>query len=123
MFIDSNSAALDYEVGDIFDGYVDCSERSVSDFSELKFEIDDGSIQAYNKNTGRHEMGWSLVCQTVFLITDQETNKILYTSKKYNRMHRGIEFKNELKEAIANGFNITTPSKFELSSEVEFMDI
>lgn len=67
------------------------------------------------------EIAWSLYCQDVFLVVDAETNRILYTSKKYDRYHRGAEFLNELREAINSGFAV--PSKFELSSEVEFMDI
>ena len=69
------------------------------------------------------EIAWSLYCQDVFLIVDQETNRILFTSKKYDRRHRGDEFIAELREAIDSGFNSAEPSKFELSSEVEFMDI
>ena len=67
------------------------------------------------------ELARALYCQNVFLIVDPETNRILYTSKKYDRYHRGAEFLDELREAIDRGFAV--PSKFELSSEVEFMDI
>lgn len=123
-FIDSNSNSLDYNVGDIFNGNISCCDESNSDFSELRFDIDiEPAIYAYNKSTGRREMGWSLHCQDVFLIVDVETNRILYTSKKYDRGHRTSEFIKELREAIDNGFNIPEPSKFELTSEVEFMDI
>lgn len=123
-FIDSNSNSLDYNVGDIFNGNISCCDESNSDFSELRFDIDtEPAIYAYNKSTGRREMGWSLHCQDVFLIVDVETNRILYTSKKYDRGHRTSEFIEELREAIASGFNIPEPSKLELTSEVEFMDI
>lgn len=121
--IDSNAdKSLDYNVGDIYDGQISCSVDSNSDISELKIDIDtEPALYAYNKNTDRREIGWSLCCQDVFLIVDQETNRILYTSKKYDRYHRRSEFMNELREAINSGFVV--PSKFELSSEVEFMDI
>lgn len=123
-FIDSNSDSLAYNVGDIFDGRISCCDESESDISELKFEIDDEpAAYVYNKITGRREIGWSLHCQDVFLIVDQETNQILFTSKNYDRRHRSDEFIAELREAIDNEFNIAPPSKFELSSEVEFMDI
>lgn len=122
--IDSDSDSLTYNVGDIFTGRFACSDDSQSDFSELYINInDEPALYVYNKNTERREIGWSLRCQDVFLIVDQETNRILYTSKKYDRLHRGGEFIEELREAIASGFDITPPSKFELSSEVEFMDI
>ena len=121
-FIDSNASALDYNVGDIYRGYSMTSKVSKSDFSDLFFDIRPTSnIYVYNKSTGRSEIDWSLYCQDVFLIVDPETNRILYTSKKYNRFHRGAEFLGELREALDRGF--TVPSKFELSSEVEFMDI
>lgn len=121
-FIDSNASALDYNVGDIYRGYSITSKVSKSDFSDLIFDIRPTSnIYVYNKSTGRSEIDWSLYCQDVFLIVDPETNRILYTSKKYDRRHRGAEFLDELREAIDRGF--TVPSKFELSSEVEFMDI
>lgn len=122
--IDSNYDSITYNVGDIFNGRFICSDDSQSDLSELKFEIDgEPALYVYNERTGRREIGWSLHCQDVFLIVDQETNQILFTSKNYDRRHRGDEFIEELREAIANGFNIAKPSKFELSSEVEFMDI
>lgn len=121
-FIDSDASALDYNVGDIYRGYSMTSKVSKSDFSDLIFDIRPTSnIYVYNKSTGRREIDWSLYCQDVFLIVDPETNRILYTSKKYDRYHRRSEFMNELREAINSGFAV--PSKFELSSEVEFMDI
>ena len=121
--IDSNAdKSLDYNVGDIYDGQISCSVDSNSDISELKIDIDtEPALCAYNKNTGRREIGWSLHCQDVFLIVDPETNRILYTSKKYDRYHRRSEFMDELRKALDRGFAV--PSKFELSSEVEFMDI
>lgn len=123
-FIDSNDASLAYNVGDIFNGNISCCEESNSDFSELRFDItNEPAIDVYNSRTGRREIGWSLHCQDVFLIVDVETNRILYTSKKYDRRHRTSEFIKELREAIDHEFNIAPPSKFELSSEVEFMDI
>lgn len=121
-FIDSDASALDYNVGDIYGGDTRTYRVSDSDFSELMFDIrPTSSIYVYNKTTGRREIAWSLYCQDVFLIVDAETNRILYTSKKYDRFHRGREFMDELREAIDRGFAV--PSKFELSSEVEFMDI
>ena len=121
-FIDSDASALDYNVGDIYRGYSMTSKVSKSDFSDLIFDIRPTSnIYVYNKSTGRREIDWSLYCQDVFLIVDPETNRILYTSKKYDRYHRRSEFMNELREAINSDFAV--PSKFELSSEVEFMDI
>ena len=121
-FIDSNASALDYNVGDIYRGDSRNSKVSDSDFLELSFDIrPTSSIHVYNKSTGRMELARALYCQNVFLIVDPETNRILYTSKKYDRYHRGAEFLDELREAIDRGFAV--PSKFELSSEVEFMDI
>lgn len=121
-FIDSDASALDYNVGDIYGGNTRTSKVSNSDFSELMFDIRSTSIiYVYNKSTGRREIDWSLYCQDVFLIVDPETNRILYTSKKYDRYHRRSEFMDELRKAIDGGFAV--PSKFELSSEVEFMDI
>lgn len=121
-FIDSDASALDYNVGDIYRGDSRTSKVSKSDFSELIFDIRPTSnIYVYNKSTGRREIAWTLYCQDVFLVVDPETNRILYTSKKYDRYHRGAGFLNELREAINSGFAV--PSKFELSSEVEFMDI
>lgn len=121
-FIDSNKSSLVYNVGDIYGGNTRTSKISKSDFSELIFDIRPTSnIYVYNKSTGRREIAWTLYCQDVFLIVDPETDRILYTSKKYDRFHRGSDFMDELREAIDSGFAV--PSKFELSSEVEFMDI
>lgn len=121
-FIDSDASALDYNVGDIYRGDTRTSKVLNSDFSELIFDImPTSSIYVYNKSTTLREIAWSLYCQDVFLIVDAETNLILYTSKKYDRHNRGSEFLDELCEAIDRGFAV--PSKFELSSEVEFMDI
>ncbi len=121
-FIDSDASALDYNVGDIYRGDSMASKVSNSDFLELSFDIRPTSnIYVYNKSTGRMEIAWSLYCQDVFLVVDPETDRILYTSKKYDRYNRGSDFMNELREAIDRGFAV--PSKFELSSEAEFMDI
>ena len=121
-FIDSDASSLDYNVGDIYSGDSRVSKVSKSDFSELTFDIRATSnIYVHNRSTGRREIAWSLYCQDVFLVVDPETNLILYTSKKYDRYNRGSEFMNELREAIDKGFAV--PSKFELSYEVEFMDI
>ena len=121
-FIYSDKSGLDYNVGDIYRGGSRASTVSNSDFSELIFDIRPTSnIYVYNKSTGRREIAWSLYCQDVFLIVEPETNRILYTSKKYDRYHRGAEFLDELRKTINSGFAV--PSKFELSSEVEFMDI
>lgn len=121
-FIDSDESSLDYNVGDIYRGNYRTSKVSKSDFSELSFDIrPTSSIYVYNKSTGRTEIVWSLYYQDVFLVVDPETDRILYTSKKYDRHNRGAEFLDELREAIDRGFVV--PSKFELSSEVEFMDI
>ena len=121
-FIDSDESSLDYNVGDIYRGDTRTSKISKSDFSELSFDIRPTSnIYVYNKSTGRQEIAWSLYCQDVFLIVDPETDRILYTSKKYDRYQRRGEFLDELREAIDTGFAV--PSKFELYSEVEFMDI
>ena len=122
-FIDSDESSLVYNVGDIYRGNTRTSNVLNSDFSELMFDIirPMSSIYVYNKSTGRRVIAWSLNCQDVFLIVDPETNLILYTSKKYDRFHRGSDFMDELREAIDRGFAV--PSKFELSSEVEFMDI
>ena len=122
-FIDSDESSLVYNVGDIYGGNTRTSNVLNSDFSELMFDIirPMSSIYVYNKSTGRREIAWSLNCQDVFLIVDPETNLILYTSKKYDRFHRGSDFMDELREAIDRGFAV--PSKFELSYEVEFMDI
>lgn len=121
-FIDSNACGLEYNVGDIYRGDTRTSKVSNSDFSELIFNIRPTSnIYVYNKSTGRQEIAWSLYCQDVFLIVDPETDRILYTSKKYDRYHRRGDFLDELREAIDRGFAV--PSKFELCSEVEFMDI
>ena len=121
-FIDSDESSLDYNVDDIYRGDSRISKVSNSDFSELSFDIRPTSnIYVYNKSTGRREIAWSLYCQDVFLVVDPETDRILYTSKKYDRYHRRSDFMDELREAIDRGFVV--PSKFELSSEVEFMDI
>ena len=121
-FIDSDASALKYNVGDIYRGDSRISKVSSSDFSELSFDIRPTSnIYVHNKSTGRMEIAWSLYCQDVFLVVDPETDRILYTSKKYDRYNRGSDFMDELREAIDRGFVV--PSKFELSSEVEFMDI
>ena len=121
-FIDSDASSLDYNVDDIYRGDSRNSKVSNSDFLELSFDIrPTSSIYVYNKSTGRMEIAWSLYCQDVFLVVDPETDRILYTSKKYDRRHRRSDFMDELREAIDRGFAV--PSKFELRSEVEFMDI
>ena len=126
-FIDAYSSARRYNVGDIFsdgDNY-SCDEKIQEEFSDLKFEVNSGGdIQVYKRDGGRRVCGWSLYCQDVFLIVNRESNKILFTSKNYSRDARGrntCPFYGELRAALEQGFE--EESKFQLSTEVEFMDI
>ena len=125
-FIDGGRTAKNYNVGDYFnddDGY-SCDEKIREEFSDLRFEVRTGSdIQVYKRSGGR-VCGWSLNCQQTFLIVDLDSNKVLYTSKNYPREARNRDtcpFYAELRAALDQGFE--EESKFELSTEVEFMDI
>ena len=64
------------------------------------------------------EIAWSLYCQDVFLVVDAETNRILYTSKKYDRYNRGSDFMDELREAIDRGFCRSVEVRTELRSGI-----
>ena len=126
-FIDAYDSARKYNVGDIFndDDNYSCDEKIPEEFSDLRFDVRTGSdIQVYKRDGGRRVCGWSLYCQDVFLIVNRESNKVLYTSKEYSRAARQRDtcpFYAELRAVLEQGFE--EESKFQLSSEVEFMDI
>ena len=126
-FIDAYDSARKYNVGDIFndDDNYSCDEKIPEEFSDLRFDVRTGSdIQVYKRDGGRRVCGWSLGCQATFLIVNLESNKILFTSKNYSRTARhntDCPFYAELRAALDQGFE--EESKFQLSTEVEFMDI
>jgi len=125
-FIDASDNAKKYNVGDYFnnDDNYSCDEKIREEFSDLRFEVRDNDVQVYKRSDGRRACGWSLQCQSTFLIVDLETNKILFTSKNYSRYERrnsGCPFYKELRAALNQGFD--SESKFQISTEVEFMDI
>ena len=125
-FIDAGENAKRYNVGDYFnnDDNYSCDEKIREEFSDLRFEIVSGSVQVYKRSDGHRACGWSLGCQATFLIVNLETNKILFTSKNYSRTARHnteCPFYEELRAALNQGFE--DESKFQLSTEVEFMDI
>ena len=125
-FIDAGENAKRYNVGDYFnnDDNYSCDEKIREEFSDLRFEVVCDSLQVYKRSDGRRACGWSLGCQATFLIVNLETNKILFTSKNYSRTARHnteCPFYEELRAALNQGFE--DESKFQLSTEVEFMDI
>lgn len=126
-FIDADIDARKYNVGDYFDvdGVYICEETIDGEFQNLDFDIrpDDRSIRVYNR-VNKCRYGWSFDCQEIFLIVDLDSNKVLFTSKDYSRDQRcepDCSFYNELRLAVDRRFEIE--SKFQLISEVEFMDI
>ena len=125
-FIDAGENAKRYNVGDYFnnDDNYSCDDKINEEFSDLRFEVRENDVQVYKRSDGRRACGWSLYCQRTFLIVDLESNKILFTSKNYSRSARrnsDCPFYEELRAALNKGFE--EESKFQLSSEVEFMDI
>lgn len=125
-FIDASDSAKKYNVGDYFnnDDNYSCDEKIREEFSDLRFDVRDNDVQVYKRSNGSRACGWSLSCQGTFLIVNLETNKVLFTSKKYSRTARhnsDCPFYAELRAALNQGFE--EESKFQLSSEVEFMDI
>ena len=125
-FIDADANAKKYNVGDYFnnDDNYSCDEKIREEFSDLRFDVRENDVQVYKRSNGNRACGWSLSCQGTFLIVNLETNKILFTSKNYSRTARArsdCPFYAELRAALNNGFE--EESNFQLSTEVEFMDI
>jgi len=97
------------EVGDKFpsDIRIDCSS-DIFNLENIDVKLEGTRrIKGFTKSDRHVEFSWNLACQSVFIIVDMSTNKIIFTSKKYPRLERidnDCEFYKELQKFIESGF-------------------
>ena len=96
------------EVGDEFrDVGYDCSS-DMFNLEKIDIKLVGVRLKGFNKSSGCSEFSWNLTCQTVFVIVDMSTNKVIFTSKQYPRNERynnnRCKFYKELQDFIDSGF-------------------
>lgn len=121
---DCYDGAERFDVGDEFHAQVyDCSSDI---FNTEKIDIKQVGVRlkGFNKSSGCSEFSWNLTCQTVFIIVDMSTNKVIFTSKQYPRNERQnnrCKFYEELRKFVESGF-ISDEGLYKIEDDV-FEDI
>ena len=104
---DCYSDAEKLDVGDEFRGiHSDCASDTF-DLEKIDIKLTGVRLKGFRKSNGSSEFSWNLTCQTVFIIVDLSTNKVIFTSKKYHqneRYNNGCKFYKELQKFIESGF-------------------
>lgn len=118
----SNAEQLD--VGDEFRGFAaDCSS-DIFDLERVDIKLTGIRLKGFRKSSGCSEFSWNLTCQSVFIIVDLSTNKVIFTSKKYHQNERynsSCRFYKELQDFINSGFT-TDEGLYKIEDDV-FEDI
>lgn len=121
---DCYSDAEKLEVGDVFRGInSDCASDRF-DLENVDIKLTGVRLKGFNKSSGCAEFSWNLTCQSVFIIVDLSTNKVIFTSKKYKqneRYNNGCKFYTELQKFIESGF-ISDEGLYKIEDDV-FEDI
>lgn len=111
-------------VGDEFRGVrYDCASDRF-DLENIDINVSGVRLKGFRKSSGCAEFSWNLTCQSVFIIVDLSTNKVIFTSKKYQRNERcdtGCGFYKDLIKFIEAGFT-TGEDLYKIEDDV-FEDI
>ncbi|MBO7694317.1 MAG: hypothetical protein J6T10_17025 [Methanobrevibacter sp.] len=106
---DCYSDAEKLDVGDVFRGInSDCASDRF-DLENIDIKLSGVRLKGFNKSSGCSEFSWNLTCQSVFIIIDLSTNKVIFTSKKYKQNERynsSCKFYKELQDFIDSGFTV-----------------
>lgn len=106
---DCYSGAEKLDVGDEFCGVRPDCVSDTFDLEKIDIKLLGIRLKGFRKSDECSEFSWNLTCQTVFIIVDLSTNKVIFTSKKYPRNERGntrCEFYKDLQKFIDSGFTI-----------------
>lgn len=121
---DCYSDAEKLDVGDEFrDIHSDCASDRF-DLENVDIKVTGVRLKGFNKSSGCSEFSWNLTCQSVFIIIDLSTNKVIFTSKKYKqneRYNNSCKFYKELQDFINSGF-IVDKGLYKIEDDV-FEDI
>lgn len=104
---DCYSNAEKLNVGDEFRGVASDCKSDIFDLERVDIKLSGVRLKGFRKSSGCSEFSWNLTCQSVFIIVDLSTNKVIFTSKKYQRNERfdtGCGFYKELQKFIESGF-------------------
>lgn len=108
LFVDCSSWAKKFNVGDTFSIDYSGTRQQITDIEHKKFKLYRDNIQVKLEN-GNWYTSWCLSCQSVFLIVDRDTEKVLFTSKDYSDTKRedpSCPFYDELRKLIENNFKV-----------------
>ena len=104
---DCYEGAERFDVGDEFRAQsYDCSS-DMFNLENIDVKLVGVRLRGFRKVDKCQEFSWNLTCQTVFIIVDLSTNKVIFTSKKYPRNERynnRCKFYKELQDFIDSGF-------------------
>lgn len=104
---DCYDGAERFDVGDEFHAQCyDCSSDIIN-LERINLKVDGVRLKGFRKTDEYRELSWNLTCQTVFIIVDLSTNKVIFTSKNYQRNERynnRCKFYEELRKFIDSGF-------------------
>lgn len=95
------------DVGDEFRGVANECSSDIINLERLNLKLDGVRLKGFRKTDEYREVSWNLTCQTVFVIVDISTNKVIFTSKQYPRNERQnnrCKFYKELQDFIDSGF-------------------
>ena len=104
---DCYSNAEKLNVGDEFRGVASGCKSDIFDLEKIDIKLSGVRLKGFRKSSECSEFSWNLTCQTVFIIVDLSTNKVIFTSKKYQRNERcnsDCKFYKELQNFIESGF-------------------
>lgn len=108
LFVDCSSWAKKYNVGDDFPSDFSGTRQNIADIEHKKFEIRGDNIDVRLEN-GNWYTSWCVSCQSVFLIINKDTGKVLFTSKNYTDTEREdtlCPFYDELRKLIDSNFKL-----------------
>ena len=105
---DCHDSAERLEVGDEFRGVGHECSSDMFNTENIDIKLVGVRLKGFRKSDKSQEFSWNLTCQTVFVIVDMSTNKVIFTSKQYPRNERynnnRCKFYKELQNFIDSGF-------------------
>ena len=121
---DCYESAEKLNVGDEFCGVNFGCSSDMFELENIDIKLLGVRLKGYRKSSGCFEFSWNLTCQSIFIIVDLSTHKVIFTSKKYQRNERfnpSCGFYKDLQKFIDSGFT-TGDDLYKIEDDV-FEDI
>ena len=121
---DCYESAEKLNVGDEFHDVRSSCSSDMFEVENLDLVISGVRLKGYRKSSRCFEFSWNLTCQSVFIIVDLSTHKVIFTSKDFPRNERfnpSCGFYKDLQKFIDSGFT-TGQDLYKIEEDV-FEDI